>query len=375
MTQTASPTLGVGVIGLHEGRTLLVALNHIIPPVVGLVKGDATRAPHARAVAGCDLNADKIEAARRDCPDLFYTSDYDEMLARPDVQIVAIYTPDKFHGEHIARAFEAGKDVICTKPLVNSVADAGRILDAARRTGRKLLVGQSTRFFEAFQRQRRAFDAGEIGALELLDAHYIHRMDWYYEKSPWTATDTDWVYLGLSHPLDLARWYLGRIEEVFAYGGRSALAAQFGVASFDMYTVTLRAADGKIGRVLGHYGLHELPSVRNCIECVLFGAGGTSMAQYHDMKYAATRPDGTEVTEDMLYSYRGYYFNNEVHGMHYGEFANYTDYFARALLSGADYSPHLEEGLETFCVMEAVKRSAQTRQPVAVAPLLAEIGL
>lgn len=370
----AEQTLGVGVLGLHEGRTLLVALNHVIPPPVGLTTGDATRAPHAHAVAGCDLSADKIAEARRDCPDLFYTPDYAELLARPDVDIVAIYTPDQYHGDHIVQAFEAGKHVICTKPLVNSVSDARRVLESGRRTGRKLLVGQSARFFESFQRQRRAFEAGEIGAIEFLDAHYIHRMDWYYEKSAWVAKDTDWVYLGLSHPLDLARWYLGRIDEVFAYGTQSALAREYDARSFDIYTVNLKAADGRIGRVLGHYGLHELPSVRNCVELLLFGSGGTSQAQYHDMRYAYTRPDGAEVTEDMLYSRRGYYFNNEVHGMHYGEFANYAEYFAQALLAGRDYSPGLEEGLETFCVMEAVRQSAQTGAPVRVGPLLAEIG-
>ncbi|MBE2268767.1 MAG: Gfo/Idh/MocA family oxidoreductase, partial [Anaerolinea sp.] len=121
---TRSDQLGVGVIGLHEGRTLLVALNHIIPANVGLPTEHITRAPHVRAVAGCDLREEKIAAARHDCPDLFYTTDYDEMLKRDDVDIVAIYTPDPLHGEHIVRAFEAGKHVICTKPVVNSVEDA-----------------------------------------------------------------------------------------------------------------------------------------------------------------------------------------------------------------------------------------------------------
>jgi predicted dehydrogenase len=352
--------LGVGVLGLSEGRTLLVALD---------------RAPHARAVAGCDLSEEKIAAARRDCPDLFYTTSYDELLAHPDVRIVAIYTPDPYHGEHIVRAFEAGKDVICTKPLVNSLADARRVLEAGRRTGRKLLVGQSTRFFESFMRQRAAFERGEIGRVEVVDAHYIHRMDWYYDKSPWATTETDWVFLGLSHPVDLVRWYLGRIVDVHAYGFRSALADQYGVRGYDVYVVNLRAEDGRIGRVMGHYGLHELPSARNAIELVLYGSEGTSLAQYHDMRYWHTRPDGTEVKEDMLYAYRAYYFNNEVHGMHYGEFANYTDYFARALQEGTPYSPDLEEGVETVCVMEAIRRSAESGAPVKVAPLLEEIGL
>ena len=60
----AEQALGVGVVGLHEGRTLLVALNHVIPPPVGLTTGNVTRAPHARAVAGCDLSVDKIAESR-----------------------------------------------------------------------------------------------------------------------------------------------------------------------------------------------------------------------------------------------------------------------------------------------------------------------
>jgi predicted dehydrogenase len=83
----------------------------------------------------------------------------------------------------------------------------------------------------------------------------------------------------------------------------------------------------------------------------------------------------TEIVEDHLYAGRHYYFNSEVHGMHYGEFANYAEYFADALITGADHSPDLEEGIETLCVMEGVRRSARERRPVEIAPLLREVGL
>lgn len=351
---------GVGVLGLHEGRTLLVGLN---------------RAGFARPVAGCDRDEEKLKAVRTELPGLAFTADYEEMLKMPEVEIVAVYTPDSFHGEHIAAAFRAGKDVICTKPLINDMADARKVLDSARQTGKKLLVGQSTRFFEPFLRQRRAFERGEIGELEFADAHYIHRMDWFYEKSPWAATDTDWIFLGMSHPIDLLRWYLGPVEEVQALGRRSALGTSFGMEGFDIYAVNVKAVDGRIGRAFGHYGLHELPSARNAIELLLFGTEKTSLAQYHDMKYRYNADDGTEICEDPLYARRHYYFNSDVHGMHYGEFANYADYFAEALMEGKPFSPDLIEGLETFCVMEAVRQSAQTGVPVKVPPLLKELGL
>jgi predicted dehydrogenase len=355
-----SESLGIGVIGLHEGRTMLIALD---------------RATHCHAVAGCDLREEKIAAARAARPNLFYTTNYDELLAHPGVKIVSIFTPDTLHAEHIVRAFEAGKDVICSKPLVPSVADARGLLDAARRTGRKLLVGQSTRFFESFQRQRAAYERGEIGELELIDAHYIHRMDWFYEKSPWAANQSDWIFMGMSHPIDLIRWYLGPIDQVHAYGRLSRMGARYGRSGYDSYVANLHAADGRIARAMGQYGMVELPSARNAIELLLFGDAGTSMAQYHDMRYYATRPDGTEVIEDALYARRAYYFNNEVHGMHYGEFANYTSYFAGCLLQGLTHSPDLAEGIETFCVMEAIRRSAHSGDPVQVRPLLEEVGL
>lgn len=389
-------SLGVGVVGLHEGRTLLLAT--------------ASRCTMAHPAAGCDLSTEKLDASRKELPDLFYTTKYEDMLARPEVGIVAIYTPDSAHADHIIAAFRAGKHVICTKPIVNSTADAKKILQAGRETGKRLLVGQSTRFFEAFLRQRAAFDRGEIGRPELVDAHYIHRMDWYYKKSPWVATDTDWVFLGLSHPIDLIRWYLGRIREVHAYATASELGQRHDLKGNDIYIVNLISESGRVGRVMGHYGCHELPTARNCIELVLYGSEGTSLAQYHDMRYIHTaradaqhaaggphaadagRPAQTgsgfmpvprrfdagelaEITEDCLYAGRHYYFNSEVHGMHYGEFANYAETFAKAIIENRPTSPELEEGVETFCVMEAVRRSSREGKPVPLAPLLREVGL
>lgn len=353
-------TLGLGVVGLHEGRTALLA---------------AGRTAHTRAVAGCDLDDRIIAEVRAEIPEAFFTQSYAELLSRPEVDIVGIYTPDPLHGEHIVAAFQAGKAVVCTKPVVNSVGDAKHVLHAARQHGGRLLVGQSTRFFESFRRQRSAYERGEIGEVEFADTHYVHRMDWYYHERPWTAEGTDWIYLGLSHPLDLLRWYLGPIASVSAAGARSALGREHRCQSFDIYSVNVTAADGRIGRAMGHYGAHELARARNSIECLLYGSDGTSLARYHDMTYLHTTPDGTEIVEDMLYEYRHYHFNNEVHGMHYGEFANYLEHFAASLLNGQPWAPGLEEGIETFCLMEAAHQSARQHRPVELAPLLAEVGL
>jgi predicted dehydrogenase len=353
--------LGLGVVGLGEGRTALMA---------------SLRTRNVRPVMGCDLDEQLISAARSDFPDVDYTTDFDAMLANPAVDVVGIYTPDPVHARQIVAALDAGKHVVCTKPVVDGLDSAAAVLEAARRNSGKLIVGQSTRFFESFRRQRRGFETGGVGRLEVVEAHYTHRMDWYYADRPWVARDADWIFLGMSHPIDLVSWYLGPIERVSAFGMRSQLAEDAGGKSFDVVTANMMDAQGRIGRVFGHYGMHELPRARNSIECMLYGTAGTSLAKYHDMEYLYTGEDGVEHVEDALYEYRHYHFNNEVHGMHYGEFANYLQYFAEAILEEKEYSPGLEEALRTLCVMEATRISAvDGGSPVAVGPLAESIGL
>jgi len=336
---------GIGVLGLHEGHTLLVALR-----ASGLCK----------AVAGCDLSEEKRAAALLAAPGIAVFENYDEMLGNPDVDIIAIYTPDHLHADHIEAAFRAGKHVICTKPLVNDLGQADRLRKAAAETGKRLQVGQSTRFYEPFQRQRELFEAGHFGEVEVLDAHYNHRMDWWYEKSPWTIGGTHWAYLGLSHPLDLVRWYLGPIMEVQAIGTSTALGRQYGMETPDAIVVNLKSKSGKIARVLGNYGIHELPQGRSMIECWLMGSEGASVARYPDLRMTYHDHRGVEIEEDYHHAMSGYYFRHELKGMHYGEFCNYTDYFASKLLSGEPNSPDLDEGLDTLAIMDAVVRSLET---------------
>lgn len=352
---------GLGVVGLHEGRTALMA---------------SLRTRNVRPVMGCDLDEETIASVRADFPDVDYTTDFDSMLANPAVDVVAIYTPDPIHARQIIAALDAGKHVVCTKPIVDSLESAAAVLAASRRNVGSLIVGQSTRFFESFRRQRHAFEAGAVGSVEVVEAHYTHRMDWYYDGRPWVADSADWIFLGMSHPLDLVSWYLGPIESVSAVGMRSKLARDSGGQSFDVVSANVQDLDGRIGRVFGHYGMHELPRARNSIECMLYGTEGTSLAKYHDMEFIYTGHDGVEHVEDSLYEFRHYHFNNEVHGMHYGEFANYLQYFAETLLSGSSCSPGIDEGLRMVALMEATRRSvAEEGRPVKLQHLWEQIGL
>lgn len=342
--------LGVAVLGLHEGATMVVA---------------AHESRLCRPVVGCDLSEVKRKeiATTHGIP---VTDSYRQVLENPEVKIVAIYTPDSLHADHILAAFRAGKHVICTKPLINDLSRGRELREAAQQFGVRLQVGQSTRFGEPFLRQREMFEQGSLGEIEVVDAHYNHRMDWYYEKSPWTIKETHWAYLGLSHPVDLVRWYLGPIKTVHAIGTTTNLGASYGLPSHDAISVNLIAESGRIGRVLGNYGFHDLRRARSLIECFLMGSKGSSLARYPELKFTYHDAQGTEIDEDYTQSMTGYYYRHELVGMHYGEFGNYLDSFANAILTGTPNSPDLEEGLETVAVMDAIVRSIHSGLPEAV---------
>lgn len=319
-----------------------------------------------RAVAGCDPNEAKRDHARAINPDLSLHTSLDDLLSQTDLDIVCIYTPDSLHAAQIEQCMRAGKHVLCTKPLINDPSQASSLLRASRETGKRLQVGQSTRFYEPFQRQREHFLAGNLGEIEVVDAHYNHRMDWYYTKSPWTVTETHWAYLGLSHPVDYVRWYLGSIHEVHAYGTVTALGQSYGMQTPDAIVVNLLSASGKVARVLGNYGFHELPRAKSLIEGFLMGSGGSSLARYPDLRFTYHDENGIEIEEDFHHAMAGYYYRHELKGMHYGEFCNCIDSFAAAIRSGGPNNPDLVEGLETVMTMRAIVDSLESGKPAKV---------
>src|SRR5262249_38945975 len=131
------------------------------------------------------------------------------------------------------------------------------------------------------------------------------------------------------------------------------------------YTVNLRAADGRIGRVLGNYGVTELPTARSMIECLLMGEKGTSLAKYPELELIRLDSDGAEVREDFHHALTGYYFRHQLKGMHYGEFANYADYFARCIIENSPNSPDL---VEVSRPSASWKPSASRLIPAALKP-------
>ena len=304
-----------------------------------------------------------------------WTTKFEDMLADKDVDAVGIYTPDPLHARHIKAALDAGKHVICTKPLIDDLADAPALLDAARKAKRHVFVGQSTRFFEPMIRQRADFDAGKHGELFSVEAHYHADHRWFLKKEWAKAGGLKWLYGGLSHSIDLIRWYFPDVTEVMGYGLLTENGRAAGLVHPDAMHFVMTTATGKIARVSGCYSSPPGNHARDShMTCCLRGGKGTSHADYYDLRYSTHFTGDGAVQYDMA-NREPYYFRFTGRSHHAGEYQNYIEYFARCLANGQTPRPDLIEGVGTVALMTAMERSLETKHPVDVRAVLAEHGL
>jgi predicted dehydrogenase len=353
--------LTIGILGLGEGRsTMSAALN----------------SAKVKLKTICDLNEELCKQRSKEFQFFNYTTKYEDMLNDPEIEIIAIYTPDKWHANHIKQALQANKHVICTKPLIDNLADAKELLDLVEKTGKKLFVGQSSRFFEPAKRQRKDFEAGLIGDLITVESHYHADHRWFLEK-PWALESSfKWLYGGLSHPVDFIRWYLPDVEEVMGYGMISSNGKTAGLKNEDTMHFIFRAADGRIARVSGAYTGPIQPAQRDSgMSVILRGTEGASQADYHELRYAITDKTGEEKVVHWGDKTIKYYFRFEGQSHHAGEYQNYLEYFADSITNNTTAYPDLKEGIGTIALLQAMDKSLKTGAPVKVSELLKNYGL
>ncbi len=134
------------------------------------------RVPGARVDAICDVDATKRSGdwsaiagniggagGRVDLSALRVHDRADRLLADPEIDVVDITLPTHLHADWAVKALEAGKDVICEKPMARTSAEARRMAKAAERTGRRLFVAHCIRYWPAYAKAREIVQAGRHG--------------------------------------------------------------------------------------------------------------------------------------------------------------------------------------------------------------------
>lgn len=238
--------LGIGVIGCGT------IANSAHLPAIGRL-GD-----RLRLVAVADVREEQAARAAQQFGAEAYYTDYRELLVRPDIAIVDICTPEFLHREQVIAAAEAGKHILCEKPMADSTESADAMIAAAERAGVKFMVGHSRRFTRRYREVRAAIDAGAVGPVRLVRENERRPRSMYSSlklaSDYWAPSGKPWISaagytLGAPmtnavHETDLLRWFVGaEAESVWA---ESRITDPNGEVS-DFITITIRFRNGAIG--------------------------------------------------------------------------------------------------------------------------------
>lgn len=353
--------LKLGILGLGEGRSTMSAALQ-------------SKKLHLRTI--CDRNENLCKQRCKEFDFANYTTNYEDMLNDKEIDIIAIYTPDHLHAEHIKQALLYDKHVVCTKPFIDDLSKANELIDIQNKTGNKVFVGQSSRFFEPYKRQRKDFEEGLIGELITIESHYNADHRWFLEKKWALEKSFKWLYGGLSHPVDFIRWYLPNIEEVMGYGMISSNGMKAGLKNEDTMHFIFKATDGRVARVSGSYTGPTQPVKRDSgMTCILRGTEGASQADYHELRYAITDKTGEEKIITWGDSTLKYYFRFEGQSHHAGEYQNYLEYFVDSIEQNFTAYPDMKEGIGTIALLQAMDKSLQTAKPAKISEILDDYGL
>jgi UDP-N-acetyl-2-amino-2-deoxyglucuronate dehydrogenase len=205
-------------------------LNHP-PKTIGFaIVGTGTIAAfHARAIAatpGTELravhsrSAEKLRAFAAEFGGV-PVEKLDDLLGRPDVDVVCVTVPSGLHGEISIRALEAGKHVLCEKPLEITTERIDLMSAAARKAGRILAGVFQSRLGAGAQRLRGAIESGRFGQLALCSAYVKWwRTPEYYSGSTWKGSrslDGGGALMNQAiHAVDLLQWLVGMPTRVSA---------------------------------------------------------------------------------------------------------------------------------------------------------------
>jgi predicted dehydrogenase len=216
----------------NEPASAVAANDHIQIALIGAGgqgMGDtkvALRVPGVKLMAVADCYNGRLARSKELWgDDIFTTRDYNEILARKDIDAVIVGTPDHWHKQAAVDAMKAGKDVYCEKPMIHLYADGPEMIEAARRTNRILQVGSQRVSSLIYLKAKELLAAGAIGQLNMVTARWDRNSSmgaWNYTVPPDASPETcDWMrFLGTAPkiPFDAEQFFQWRKWKAYGTG-------------------------------------------------------------------------------------------------------------------------------------------------------------
>ena len=368
--------VGIGIVGYG-----MMGRAHSYAYTAAPVMRPLPVRPRLRVISGRD-EAKVLEAAAAYGVES-YVTDWQELVQRPEVDIVDICTPPGTHAEIAIAAMAAGKAVICEKPLAVTYAQASGMAQAARGSGVLNAVGFNYRRLPAVSLMKRMVDEGAVGTVRLwrgmwLSDEFVNPatpFDWRFERTMGATTVAD---LG-SHLIDMALWMVGGVREAcgqsetFVRSRNDPRAAASIPVTVDDASSALLAFEG------GARGVLEVARTavrRPCDFTVeINGDAGTLVFEYarlNDLLYG----DGAD--DAAMYGMRRIRAEHESHpyarywwpigqGVGYGAtFVNHLGDLLERWPQGP-WEPDFAQGAAVQAVCETVERAAAEKRWVSLA--------
>ena len=173
-------------------------------------------------VAFCDIIPERAEAAKVKfgTPDAKVYTDYKELLTDPEIEVVHVCTPNRAHSFITVDALDAGKNVMCEKPMAINTEEAQKMLDAKARSGKLLSIGYQSRFRDDAVFMKQEAEAGTFGDIYYAKATALRRRKvptWGVFLNEYEQGGGPLIDIG-THALDLTLWIMNNYKPKYCLG-------------------------------------------------------------------------------------------------------------------------------------------------------------
>ena len=338
MTSKIRTRLKVGVIGLGRlGRVYVRDLAARIPETT------------VSAVADTDLSLAENIAREFDVPKAYGSPD--ELMSDRDVDAVVIVSPTHTHREIVIAAARAGKPTFCEKPPALTLAECAAMSDAVERSGVFFQMGFMRRFDPGYAAAKEKVSQGGIGRPVVFKSTSRDPFRPSLEYANPASSGGIMVDMGI-HDFDLARWFMGDVDTVFAAGAVLAYPEMASIGDIDNAIATLVFADGRLGVIdLTRNGVYGYD-----ISTELLGDAGTVRIGYLRETPIMTMTKNS-VTHDTVP-----YFMERFERAYTIQLQN----FAQNVLHGRIPPVVIKDGVEALRIALAATTAHHTGQPVKV---------
>lgn len=286
-------------------------------------------------------------------------ADYHDLLNDDRIKAVSIVTPDFAHTEIALAAAQAGKHILCEKPLAMAVGEAQQIVAAAERAGVKLMVDFHARWSTPFYKAWEAIRQGKIGEPQHVFFRLSDRIAVPTEILPWPDKTTVMWYNG-SHSIDTLRWLLDdEVKRVYAVATSNVLL-DMGIDTPDFYLTTLQFRKGATAVMENSW---IMPNSMPIIIDLKLELVGTRGAIYSDASHNRT----LETYTDDAVSYPDIFVMPTVYDRQQGFAADSIRHFIDCVVDDKQPAVTGQDGLEVTKVICAIEESVRTGLPVDVA--------